>query len=89
MPSILITPMILLVSWIIILRFPWPALRDPETNDPPIGFRIAMMIVVSVIVLGSSLYVILSTKFDTVAQKWAFGIVGVIVGFWFNQKRDE
>lgn len=41
-----------------------------------------MRILISLVVLGSGLYVILSNKYPTDTQKWAFGIVGLIVGYW-------
>lgn len=48
----------------------------------PITVNDIMRIVISLIVLGSSLYVILSNKYPTDTLKWAFGIIGVIVGYW-------
>jgi len=84
----LIAPVVILVAWIIIFRFPWPAYREPAKNTL-FGLRAIMMMVVTVSVLASALYVILSAKFDADAQKWAFGVVGVLVGFWLNQERDN
>ena len=43
-----------------------------------------MIIIVSVAVLTASLYVILSGRYDEGTQKWAFGTVGAIVGFWLK-----
>jgi hypothetical protein len=48
----------------------------------PITVNDIMRIVISLVVLGSSLYVILSNKYPTDTLKWAFGIIGVIVGYW-------
>ena len=45
-----------------------------------------MMIVVSLIVLGGAMYVILSQQYDDGTQKWAFGAVGSIVGFWLKSE---
>lgn len=42
----------------------------------------AMQIAVSIIVLASALYVILSQKYTPDVQKWAFGAVGLVVGYW-------
>jgi hypothetical protein len=39
-------------------------------------------IIVSLTVLGISLYVILSGKYNDGTQKWAYGTAGSIIGFW-------
>lgn len=44
-----------------------------------------MPVLVSFAVLGSALYVILSKKYDEASAKWAFGTVGLIVGYWLKQ----
>jgi len=50
---------------------------------PPAAFpREAMAIVVSLVVLGASLFVILSKKYPPESDRWAYGTVGTIVGFW-------
>jgi hypothetical protein len=41
-------------------------------------------IVVSAIVLAASLYVILSQKFPDDYNKWAFGMTGLVVGYWLR-----
>jgi hypothetical protein len=46
-----------------------------------------MMCLVSVVVLLSSLYVILSGAYDDGTQKWAFGVVGSIMGFWLKPEK--
>lgn len=48
------------------------------------GYRIFMEIVVSLTVLASALYIILSGNFDEGSQKWAFGAVGSIIGYWLK-----
>jgi hypothetical protein len=48
-----------------------------------------MSILISLIVLLCALFVILSNNNYTDAhQKWAFGVVGYIVGHWLNRSRD-
>lgn len=45
-----------------------------------------MPIVISLLVLLSALYVILSnTIYQDAQQKWAFGAVGTILGYWFKK----
>ena len=46
------------------------------------GFIMACL--VSLTVLVCALYVILSGKYDAGSQKWAFGTVGAIIGFWLR-----
>ncbi len=41
-------------------------------------------IAISLIVLGAALYVILSQNFPDDSSKWAFGIVGIVLGYWFR-----
>jgi hypothetical protein len=43
-----------------------------------------MQIVISVVVLGASLWVILSQKYATAEKHWAFGMVGALFGFWLK-----
>ncbi len=39
---------------------------------------------ISVIVLGAALFVLLSQKFPDDYNKWAFGMVGLVVGYWLR-----
>lgn len=43
-----------------------------------------MSVVVSLTILVASIYIILSSKYDEGTQKWAFGVIGSIIGFWFK-----
>jgi hypothetical protein len=56
-------------------------------DEPPIEVhvRIAMMVLVSIIVLISSLYTILSGTYPDATQKLAYGSVGTILGFWLKK----
>ena len=58
----------------------------PEAVAGParVNVKTIMMVVVSILVLGSSLFIILSGQYDSESQKWAFGVVGTIVGFWLR-----
>jgi hypothetical protein len=46
--------------------------------------RVAIALVVSLIVLGGSLYVILSKSYGVADQRWAYGAVGTLLGFWLH-----
>ena len=41
-----------------------------------------MRALISLVVLAAALYVILSNKYEDDVKKWAFGVVGLIVGYW-------
>lgn len=44
--------------------------------------REIMQIIISLVVLVASLYIILSKKYDNDVQKWAFGAIGTVIGYW-------
>ncbi len=43
-----------------------------------------MRVAVSLIILASALFLILSRHYDSDQQKWAFGVVGIVLGYWFK-----
>ena len=47
-------------------------------------WRPTMMILVSLLVLAAALWVIVKPGYDDGVKKWAFGAVGLIVGFWLK-----
>jgi hypothetical protein len=53
------------------------------TKEPSHG-RFWVRVVISSIVVCAALYVILSSKYSSDTEKWAFGIIGLIVGYWLN-----
>lgn len=61
----------------------------PLTTAAPIMIdaKTLMMVLVSILVLGSSLYVILSMQYDSESQRWAFGVIGTILGFWLRPEK--
>lgn len=46
--------------------------------------RSVMTPLISVLVMLASLYVILSGGYKADGEKWAFGSIGTIIGFWFK-----
>ncbi len=52
-----------------------------------VDVKTVMMVLISLLVLGSSLYIILSGQYDSENQKWAFGVVGSIMGFWLRPEK--
>lgn len=65
----------------------WKPVVEPVVGNPLIGeqpVNVLMQALISLIVLGSALYIILSKRYIGDTQKWAYGIIGVIVGFWLQ-----
>jgi hypothetical protein len=59
---------------------PQPAASDAQTID------LYMPIVVTGIIGLAALYIILSKKFESDSLKWAYGVIGTIVGFWLKSQ---
>ncbi len=81
MEEVVICVWAVLVVVLAILRFVSPGLLLANRVGTPAG---TMQVIISFVLLAAALYVILSKKFDTDTQKWAFGIVGTIVGYWLK-----
>jgi hypothetical protein len=69
----------------------WAIIRGSLVgHPPPVGAnpleaeRLWMTAVVTGVVLASSLWVILSKKYGPESGKWAYGVVGIILGFWLR-----
>ena len=43
-----------------------------------------MRVITCLAVLFSALYIILSHNYDAAEQRWAFGAVGTVLGYWFK-----
>ena len=39
---------------------------------------------VTAVVLGCSIYMILSNHYSADQQKWAYGVVGIVLGYWLK-----
>lgn len=59
-------------------------IRDASNPEIPVPVRVIMMVVISGCVLWAALHVILSQGYDESAEKWAYGAVGIIIGFWLK-----
>lgn len=66
----------------------WEPVVVPIVGSPLLGepntVGIIMQVLISLVVLGSALYVILSQKYEADTERWAFGIIGIVVGFWLQ-----
>ena len=54
----------------------------PTLRGTPVTIDKIMQVIISLVVLGAALYVILSGKYKDDVQKWAFGAIGLIIGYW-------
>ena len=69
--------------------------RPPVARAPTAGgglgtllSNIRMIHVITLVLLAASLWIILSNRYDDDVQKWAFGAMGSILGFWLGPGRD-
>jgi len=62
----------------------WLTRGSPPPPSPNPLVRLVMMIALTVALVGSALYIILSKGYDTESEKWAFGIIGMFAGFWLG-----
>jgi hypothetical protein len=46
--------------------------------------KLFVPMIVSIAVLAAALYVILSKQYDDSYTKWAFGVIGVVIGYWLR-----
>ena len=58
--------------------------RDLTFQQERVFAGCCMEILVSLIVIGSALWVILSGHYSNDTQKWAFGAIGTVVGRWIG-----
>jgi hypothetical protein len=56
-----------------------------ESVSAPISARGIMQVSVTFAFLLAGLYVILSAKYDAATQRWAFGVLGLISGYWLGR----
>jgi len=72
-------------------RAPSPGSDDPQAElrigrpkhalDP----SVVMQMLITLMVLGAALYVILSKQYGDAEQKWAYGAIGTLLGFWLKK----
>ena len=53
-------------------------------QGPRIKLLIIVRVVISLLVLGAALFVILSQRYPDDYAKWAFGVIGVVLGYWLR-----
>lgn len=86
--------LLLIISWRTLGLLAFLVVRSRRTRPgefemyskavPPFNVRGLVQIIITVAVLGSALFVILSNGYDDAEQKWAFASVGTILGYWLK-----
>ena len=64
-----------------------PKDKSSQSEKPagtPSIIRTTMQVAISVVLLGAALVIIFQNQSNSDAQKWAFGMIGTIVGFWLK-----
>lgn len=67
--------------------------RGPKRVRVPIvrvqrHVELAVSVAITMVVLAAALYVVLSRDpYPDATQKWAFGAIGTIFGFWFKKNK--
>ncbi len=67
-------------------RHPRPSTISLQAAGENQGFYAAlwMRILVTLAVLASALYIVLSRHYEADQQKWAFGVIGTVLGYWLR-----
>jgi hypothetical protein len=47
-------------------------------------WKFIVQVIVSGVILIASLVIILSNSYPDATMKWAFGLVGVVIGYWLR-----
>ena len=58
-------------------------------KEPPSKFNTTIRVAISLLVLFAALFVILSQRYPDDYAKWAFGIIGIVVGYWLRLRRSH
>jgi hypothetical protein len=69
---------ILLIGIVLLMVAPGFLVSEPE--------RRVMAILVSLTILAAGLFVVLSGSYKQDTEKWAFGAIGLVIGYWLPAK---
>jgi hypothetical protein len=67
-----------------VMAAPGRGLRRTRTAAPPSTTRIAMQVIISLVLLAGALYTILFGHYDADHEKWAYGAIGTVAGYWLK-----
>jgi hypothetical protein len=62
----------------------WATPGTKLIDEGPFSTRIIVQILISVLLAALSLFVILSGRYGAKPQHWAYGAIGVLLGFWLK-----
>ena len=65
-------------------RLPGKVDLQASGSDEASTAALWMRVVVTLIVLLCALYIILSRHYEADQQKWAFGVIGTVLGYWLK-----
>ena len=51
--------------------------------------RLIVSIMLTFTMVGASLYIILSKQYDDGTTKWAFAMIGTVIGYWLSEKQGQ
>jgi hypothetical protein len=54
-----------------------------------LNWRVFMQVVLSLGLVASSLFVVLAQHGDASARHWAFGMIGMVMGFWLRAESHD
>ena len=60
---------------------------DPRMRPltvPDRSAQITTEVIVTLLILGASVFIILSKEFDAKDKHWAYGSAGAVLGYWLN-----
>jgi len=59
--------------------------RGSKKALPESVVRRRMQVALSLLLVSAALYLVLFREADGEVQKWSFGIIGIILGFWLKR----
>jgi hypothetical protein len=77
-----------------LVYYTWRRFKFPDDSSDMIVLRApsmesalspsSMIPILTLILLGASLFVILSKQYDAADKHWAYGTVGTLIGYWLR-----
>jgi hypothetical protein len=82
-----IASIVMIVAYVVYRRqteWNWAGFGGPDAGSHAPDVPTVMIVLISLALLGASLWIILSNRYDADAEKWAFASSGSIVSFWLG-----
>jgi hypothetical protein len=75
----------LLVGVVALLALNWGYGARPEFRElTQVSTKDIVQVIISVLLVGASVFVILSNRYGEKEQHWAYGTIGTLIGFWLK-----